>query len=83
MSSDSLCHGLVLNIHSVTKIQIQASFAIKMKTVDGLQHEMKKLSLFKQNFTLINRSSTVSQMSSNSLCHGLALKIHVVEQIQT
>ena len=29
MSSDSLCHGLVLKIHSVVEIQIYASFAIK------------------------------------------------------
>ena len=28
------CHGLVLMIHSVVEIQIQASFAIKMKTVE-------------------------------------------------
>ena len=46
MSSNSLCHGLVLKIHSVEEIQIQASLAIKMKTEDGLQHEMKKLLLF-------------------------------------
>ena len=36
MSSNSLCLGLVLKIHSVVEKQIYASFAIKMKTVDGL-----------------------------------------------
>ena len=36
MSSNSWCHGLVLKIHSVAEIHIYASFAIKMKTVDGL-----------------------------------------------
>ena len=36
MSSDNLCHDLVLKIHSVVEIQIQASFAMKVKTVDGL-----------------------------------------------
>ena len=36
MSSNNLCHGLVLKIHSVVEIQIQASFAMKVKTVDGL-----------------------------------------------
>ena len=37
MSSNSLCHGLVSKILSVVEIQIQASFAIKMKKVDGLK----------------------------------------------
>ena len=46
MSSNNLCHGLDLKIHSVVEIQIQASFAIKKKTVDALWHEMKKLLLF-------------------------------------
>ena len=46
MSLDSLCHGLVSKIHSVVEIQIQASFAKKVKTVDGLYHAMKKLLLF-------------------------------------
>ena len=36
MSSNSLCHGLVLKIDSVLEIQIYGSFAIKTKTVDGL-----------------------------------------------
>ena len=36
MSSNKLCHGLVLKIYSVVEIQIQASFAIKKKTADGL-----------------------------------------------
>ena len=36
MSLNILCHGIVLTIHIVVEIQIQASFAIKMKTVDGL-----------------------------------------------
>ena len=36
MSSNSLCYGIVLKIHRVVEIQIQASFAIKTKTVDGL-----------------------------------------------
>ena len=36
MSSINLCHGLVLKSHSVVEIQIKASFAIKMRTVDGL-----------------------------------------------
>ena len=42
MSSNSLCHGVVIEIHSVVEIQIKASFAIKVKAVDGLYHEMKK-----------------------------------------
>ena len=46
MSSNSLCHGVVIEIHSVVEIQIKASFAIKIKAVDGLYHEMKKLLLF-------------------------------------
>ena len=46
MSSNNLSHGLVLKIHSVEEKQIQASFAIKMKTVDELLHELKKLLLF-------------------------------------
>ena len=48
MSSNSLCHGVVLKIHKVVEIEIKASFGIKMKTVDGLLHEMKKLLLFIQ-----------------------------------
>ena len=36
ISSNSLCHGLVLKSHRVVEIQIQASLAKKMKTVDGL-----------------------------------------------
>ena len=36
MSSNSLCHRLVLKIHSKVETQIQASVAVKMKTVDGL-----------------------------------------------
>ena len=31
-----MAYGLVLKIHSVVEIQIQPSFAINMKTVDGL-----------------------------------------------
>ena len=36
MSSKILCHGLVLTIHIVVEIQIQASIAIRTKTVDEL-----------------------------------------------
>ena len=36
MTQYYFCHGVVLKIHSVVEIQIQASFATKMKTVDGL-----------------------------------------------
>ena len=45
-SSNMLCYGLVLKIHSVLEIQIQASFAIKKKTVDELLHELEKFLLF-------------------------------------
>ena len=36
MSSNDLCHGLVLKTHSVVELQIQASFAIKKKKIDRL-----------------------------------------------
>ena len=83
MSSNNLCHGLVLKIHSVEEIQILASFAINIKTVDGLDTNPGKnsCSLYK-----IEHSSTdlqpCLQMSSNSSCHGLVLKIHGVVEIQ-
>ena len=36
MSSNNLYHRLVLKIHSVVEKQIQASFTLRMKTVDEL-----------------------------------------------
>ena len=35
MSSNTLCHGLVLKSHAVVELQMYAFHAIKMKTVDG------------------------------------------------
>ena len=46
MSSNSLCHGLVLKIHSVVEIQIQASFAVKKKKNRWTVTRNKKLLLF-------------------------------------
>ena len=60
MSSNSFCHGLVLKIDGILEKQIKASFAIKTKRVDELQHVMKKLLLFIKNWKLINECSTVS-----------------------
>ena len=82
MSSNGLCQGLVLKNPSVVEKQIEASFAIKMKTVDGLSHEMKKPCSSHK----IEHSSTdlqpCLQMPSSSLCHDLVLKIHSVLEIQ-
>ena len=84
MSSDShsLCYGLVLKIHSVVEIQIQASFAIKIITVDGLYHEMKNsCPLYKSEHSSTDLQPCL-QMSSNGLWHGLVLKVHIVVKIQ-
>ena len=82
MSSISLCHGLVLKIHSVVELQIQATFAIKTKTIDGLSHEMKRPCSLYKNVHSSAYLQPCFQMSSNSLCHGLVLKIHSVAEKQ-
>ena len=46
ISSKSLCHGLVLKIHSAVKTQIQESFAIKKNSRWTVKRNEKTLALY-------------------------------------
>ena len=83
MTSNSLCLFLVLNTPRVVETQIQASLAMKMKTVDGLQRELKKdLALFYKIEHTSRDPQPCLQMTSNSLCQFLVLNIHRVVETQ-
>ena len=70
MSSDSLCHDLVLKSHAVVEIQIYKFHAIKMKTADGWETRNEI------TFTLYLKLNTHQRISNRVFrCHQIVCVI--------